>query len=45
MKLHGSGFIVGPEEAEHLGLGKRDGLEQHIRPYRNGRDLTARPAA
>ena len=43
VKLHGSGFIVAPEEAEHLGLGKRQGLEKHIRPYRNGRDLTARP--
>ncbi|HUU24745.1 MAG TPA: type IIL restriction-modification enzyme MmeI [Methyloceanibacter sp.] len=43
MSLHGSGFIVRPEEAEHLGLGQRKGLEQHIRPYRNGRDLMARP--
>lgn len=43
MSLHGSGFIVTPQEADHLGLGKRDGLEKHIRPYRNGRDLTSRP--
>jgi hypothetical protein len=43
VKLHGSGFIVTPEVAEHLGLGKRAGLEGHIRRYRNGRDLTARP--
>jgi len=43
VKLHGSGFIVTPQEAEHLGLGRRPGLERHIRPYRNGRDLTARP--
>jgi hypothetical protein len=43
MSLHGAGFIVTPVEAEHLGLGKRAGLEQHIRPYRNGRDLTAKP--
>jgi hypothetical protein len=41
--LHGAGFIVKPKEAEHLGLGRRPGLEAHIRPYRNGRDLTARP--
>ncbi|MDZ4761695.1 MAG: type IIL restriction-modification enzyme MmeI [Alphaproteobacteria bacterium] len=41
VKLHGSGFIVTPTEAEHLGLGRRPGLERHIRPYRNGRDLTA----
>jgi hypothetical protein len=39
VKLHGSGFIISPAEAEHLGLGKRDGLNQHIRPYRNGRDI------
>ena len=43
VKLHGSGFIVTPDEAKHLGLGKRDGLERHVRPYRNGRDLTSRP--
>ncbi|MDQ3482994.1 MAG: hypothetical protein M3448_06270, partial [Pseudomonadota bacterium] len=39
LKLHGSGFIVTPAEAQALGLGKREGLDQHIRPYRNGRDL------
>ncbi|HEY5306641.1 MAG TPA: type IIL restriction-modification enzyme MmeI [Pseudolabrys sp.] len=43
VKLHGDGFIVTREGAEHLGLGKRPGLEKHIREYRNGRDLTARP--
>jgi hypothetical protein len=43
MSLHGSGFIVSPNEATVLGLGKREGLEKHIRAYRNGRDLTARP--
>ncbi|MFZ5731573.1 MAG: class I SAM-dependent DNA methyltransferase, partial [Pseudomonadota bacterium] len=43
VKLHGSGFIVTPQEAEHLGLGKREGLEKYIRHYRNGRDLTSRP--
>jgi len=42
VKLHGAGFIVTPEEARHLGLGRRPGLERHIRDYRNGRDLTAR---
>ena len=40
VKLHGSGFIVSPEEAANLGLGRIPGLEQHIRPYLNGRDLT-----
>ena len=39
VKLHGGGFIVTPAEAAHLGLGKRQGLEQYIREYRNGRDL------
>ncbi len=41
MKLHGSGFIVSPSEAAHLGLGVRSGLDRHIREYRNGRDLMA----
>lgn len=43
MKLHGAGFIVTPAEAEALGLGFRPGLDRHIREYRNGRDLMARP--
>src|SRR3546814_13878 len=43
VKLHGSGFIVTPAEAASLGLGEIDGLDEFIRPYRNGRDLTARP--
>jgi hypothetical protein len=43
MKLHGEGFIVTQSQAEHLGLGRRPGLENHIHPYRNGRDLTGRP--
>ncbi|MBD3845125.1 class I SAM-dependent DNA methyltransferase [Bosea sp. SSUT16] len=43
VKLHGAGFIVTPEEAGALGLGRRSGLTEHIRAYRNGRDLTARP--
>ncbi|WP_306224064.1 class I SAM-dependent DNA methyltransferase [Bosea beijingensis] len=42
MKLHGAGFIVTPAEARALGLGHRDGLEGHVRDYRNGRDLTSR---
>ena len=40
--LHGAGFIVTPSQADHLGLGKRNGLEKHIRDYRNGRDLASR---
>ncbi len=43
VKLHGAGFIVTPNQAQMLGLGMRAGLQNHIRPYRNGRDLTARP--
>ncbi len=38
--LHGAGFIITKNMAEHLGLGRRTGLEKHIRVYRNGRDLT-----
>jgi hypothetical protein len=40
VSLFGSGFIVSPAEAITLGLGAIPGLEQHIRHYRNGRDLT-----
>lgn len=40
MKLHGAGFIVSPATAAALGLGKVPGLERHIRPYLNGRDMT-----
>ena len=39
--LAGSGFIVSRKEAEALGLGNVPSLEQHIREYRNGRDLMA----
>lgn len=45
VKLHGAGFIVTPAEARALGLGTVPGLENHIRDYRNGRDLTATPRA
>jgi len=41
--LHGAGFIVDPDYArEKLGLGRRAGLEAHIRPYLNGRDMLQR---
>lgn len=43
VKLHGSGFIVTPDEARHLGLGEVPGLEQVIRKYRNGRDIAQTP--
>ncbi|WP_235897776.1 class I SAM-dependent DNA methyltransferase [Neoaquamicrobium microcysteis] len=42
VQLMGAGFIITPTQAKHLGLGRIDGLEHHIREYRNGRDLTAR---
>jgi hypothetical protein len=43
MMLAGSGFIITPEKAAQLGLGTIVGLEQYIRPYRNGKDLTDKP--
>ncbi|TNC74148.1 class I SAM-dependent DNA methyltransferase [Rubellimicrobium roseum] len=42
VKLHGAGFIVTPAQARALGLGTVPGLERHIRPYLNGRDLAQR---
>lgn len=44
MMRAGKGFEV-PDEATacHLGLGHAEGLEQHLRPFRNGKDLTGRP--
>jgi restriction-modification enzyme MmeI-like protein len=43
VKLHGAGFIVEPEKAKELGHGTIDHADKHIRDYRNGRDLTAKP--
>ncbi len=43
VSLHGSGFIVSSNQAEVLGLGTTPGLENHILPYRNGRDIAQRP--
>ncbi len=43
MMLAGSGFIITEDEAKALGLGKIHNLEKHIRPYRNGKDLTDKP--
>ncbi len=39
VSLYGSGFMVTPEEAASLGLGRLNGLDKYIRPYQNGRDL------
>ncbi len=41
-KLHGDGFLVTPQQARALGLGRVPGLDKHIRPYLNGRDLQQR---
>lgn len=41
--LFGAGFIVTKDQAAQLGLGKKEELDKHIRPYRNGRDLTNAP--
>jgi len=41
-KLHGSGFILEPAEAERL-LSAEPRQDQIIKQYRNGRDLTSRP--
>ena len=38
--LFGDGFIVSKDTAKQLGLGSINGLDRHIREYRNGRDLT-----
>lgn len=42
VQLFGAGFIVTRQEAARLGLGTLHGIDQHIREYRNGRDLTAK---
>ncbi|MBX9463600.1 MAG: class I SAM-dependent DNA methyltransferase [Aquamicrobium sp.] len=39
--LHGAGFQITAKQARILGLGAREGLERHIRAYRNGKDLTS----
>lgn len=41
MKLHGLGFLVIRADALRLGLGKNAELNEHIRPFRNGRDLAS----
>ena len=42
MEPHGKAFIVDRQTAEQLGLGRLPGVEHHIRPYRNGRDISGR---
>jgi hypothetical protein len=43
MCLFGDGFIIAADTANQLGHGTIQGLEKHIRSYRNGRDLTDKP--
>ncbi len=40
--VNGDGFLVTPAQAASLGLGRVPHLDQHIRQYLNGRDLTQR---
>jgi hypothetical protein len=40
VQLIGSGFIITPDKAKSLGLGRDPRLEAHIRTYRNGKDAT-----
>jgi len=37
---HGEGFVIDAITAAQLGLGRVAGIEKHLRPFRNGRDLT-----
>jgi len=41
--LHGAGFIVTPEKAIELGYNSVPELKNHIREYRNGRDVAGKP--
>jgi hypothetical protein len=43
VKLHGDGFILTPQEAAALGLGRTPKLETVIKPYLHNRDLKSRP--
>lgn len=36
----GQGFVISEQEARNLGLGTVPGLETHIKPFRNGKDIT-----
>ncbi len=42
VKLHGLGFVVTPQKAHELGLGAVENLDNYIRQYRHGRDITDR---
>ena len=36
----GQGFVISETEAKNLGLGTASGLENHVKPFRNGKDVT-----
>ncbi|MVA81315.1 class I SAM-dependent DNA methyltransferase [Agrobacterium vitis] len=42
MMLVGLGFLITPNEANLLGLGSIDGVDDVIKDYRNGKDITSR---
>jgi len=43
VSIVGRGFVISEDKASSLGLGKVDELEDYIREYRHGRDLTQSP--
>lgn len=43
LKLHGTGFLVAPEQAARWSLDSQGETTAVVRPYRNGKDLTLRP--
>ena len=43
VQLHGDGFILTPQQAAALGLGRVQNVESIIKPYLHNRDLKARP--
>ena len=43
VQLMGAGFIVSFDKAATLGLNTDADADKHIRPYRNGKDLTDKP--
>jgi hypothetical protein len=40
LQPQGAGFVVPEEVARKVGLGRIPGIDQHIRTYRNGRDIS-----
>lgn len=42
VKLHGKGFSVTSKQFDDLGVGLRNGVEIHLRPFRNGKDINGR---